>query len=66
VLTQQRFAQLDALLNKAGLYTQVLTEQMQVYAGPTTGSNQEGEGEVDEEAEQDTAGGEELAVMEWV
>lgn len=56
VLTQQRYAQLDALLNKAGMYTQFLTEQMQAYAAPggASGSTQEGEG--DEEAEEETAG----------
>lgn len=54
VLSEQRFAQLDALLSKAGMYTQFLTEQMQAYAAPATGSNQEG-GE-EEAAEEDTAG----------
>lgn len=47
VLTQQRYAQLDALLNKAGMYTKFLTEQMQTYAGePGTGSQQEEEEDV--------------------
>lgn len=54
MLSEQRFAQLDALLSKAGMYTQFLTEQMQAYAAPATGSNQEG-GE-EEAAEEDTAG----------
>ena len=59
VLSQQRFAQLDALLNKAGMYTQFLTEQMQAYAAPASGSAQEG-GEAEEEAaaeEDDAAAG---------
>lgn len=63
VLTQQRYAQLDALLNKAGMYTQFLTEQMQAYAAPggASGSTQEGEG--DEEAEEETAGGRPALLM---
>lgn len=50
MLTQQRFAQLDALLNKAGMYTQFLTEQMQTYAAPA--SQQEAPEEEEEQQEE--------------
>jgi hypothetical protein len=56
VLSEQRFAQLDALLNKAGLYTQFLTEQMQEYAARGAGSILEGEEGDTEEAEEAAAG----------
>jgi hypothetical protein len=41
VLSQQRYAQLDALLNKAGMYTQFLTEQMQAFAAKDADSTDE-------------------------
>lgn len=49
VLTQQRYAQLDALLNRAGMYTQFLTEQMQTYAAGGTQEAEAGDDEVEEE-----------------
>lgn len=48
VLTEQRYAQLDALLNRAGMYTTFLTEQMQAFA--TGGTQEAGDDEVEEEA----------------
>lgn len=53
MLSQQRFAQLDALLNKAGMYTQFLTEQMQSFAADTPGAGSQGEEEEADEEEGD-------------
>jgi hypothetical protein len=58
VLSQQRYAQLDALLNKAGLYTQFLTEQMQAFAATgADGTDETGETGEGLEVEQDTGEG---------
>lgn len=68
MLSQQRFAQLDALLNKAGMYTQFLTEQMQAYAAPASGSAQEGGADEEEEAaaeEDDAAAGGRVVLRCW-
>jgi hypothetical protein len=54
VLTQQRYAQLDALLNRAGMYTQFLTEQMQTYAAG--GGMEAALGGAEEEVEEEAAG----------
>jgi len=37
VLSQQRFQQLDHLLSRAGMYTNFLKEQMQVWCCSSTG-----------------------------
>jgi hypothetical protein len=55
VLNQERFAQLDALLNRAGMYTKFLTEQMRTYHAPE--QQQQGEQQQAEEEDDEAAAG---------
>lgn len=47
VLSNQRYKQLDALISRAGMYTQFLTEQMKSYQAPAAGSQQQSEEEAE-------------------
>jgi hypothetical protein len=53
VLNQERFAQLDALLNRAGMYTKFLTEQMKTYHAPDAPQQQQQQGEQQQAEEEE-------------
>ncbi|WIA19523.1 hypothetical protein OEZ85_004132 [Tetradesmus obliquus] len=56
VLNRERFAQLDALLNRAGMYTKFLTEQMRAYHEDAPQQQQGEQQQAEEEEEEEAAG----------